>query len=35
MFERDTHFAGAHATEWQARIGPLPSRNRRNQDQET
>ena len=23
-FERDTHFAGAHATEWQARIGPLP-----------
>lgn len=25
-FERDTHFAGAHATEWQARIGPLPAR---------
>ena len=24
-FERDTHFAGAHATEWQARIGPLPT----------
>lgn len=23
-FERDMHFAGAHATEWQARIGPLP-----------
>ncbi len=23
-FERDAHFAGAHATEWQARIGPLP-----------
>lgn len=23
-FERDKHFAGAHATEWQARIGPLP-----------
>ncbi|SCW47926.1 diaminobutyrate acetyltransferase [Sphingobium faniae] len=26
-FERDTHFAGAHATEWQARIGPLPARS--------
>lgn len=24
MFDRDTHFAGAHATEWLARIGPLP-----------
>jgi len=24
LFERETHFAGAHATEWQARIGPLP-----------
>lgn len=23
-FERNPHFAGAHATEWQARIGPLP-----------
>lgn len=23
-FERDAHFAGAHDTEWQARIGPLP-----------
>lgn len=23
-FERDAHFAGRHATEWQARIGPLP-----------
>lgn len=23
-FERDAHFAGAHATEWQVRIGPLP-----------
>lgn len=23
-FEREAHFAGAHATEWQARIGPLP-----------
>lgn len=35
MFERDAHFAGAHNTEWLARIGPLPSRNSRNQDQET
>lgn len=25
-FEREAHFAGAHATEWQARIGPLPRR---------
>ncbi len=24
-FEREAHFAGAHATEWQARIGPLPA----------
>ncbi|GLV30227.1 L-2,4-diaminobutyric acid acetyltransferase [Sphingobium sp. TomTYG75] len=24
LFHRDTHFAGAHATEWLARIGPLP-----------
>ncbi|SNS31301.1 diaminobutyrate acetyltransferase [Sphingomonas laterariae] len=23
-FDRDAHFGGAHATEWQARIGPLP-----------
>lgn len=23
LFERDAHFAGAHATEYQARIGPL------------
>jgi len=23
MFDRETHFAGAHATEWQARIGPF------------
>lgn len=23
-FERDTHFAGARETEWQARISPLP-----------
>ncbi len=35
MFDRDAHFAGAHATEWLARIGPLPDRNSRNQDQET
>lgn len=26
-FERGTHFGGAHATEWQARIGPLPARS--------
>lgn len=26
-FERDAHFGGAHATEWQARIGPLPPRS--------
>jgi len=24
-FERDAHFAGAHETEWQARIAPLPT----------
>lgn len=24
-FTRDMHFAGAHDTEWQARIGPLPA----------
>lgn len=24
LFHRETHFAGAHATEWLARIGPLP-----------
>ncbi len=35
MFERDVHFAGDHATEWLARIGPLPSRTSQNQDQET
>jgi L-2,4-diaminobutyric acid acetyltransferase len=23
LFEREAHFAGAHDTEWQARIGPL------------
>lgn len=27
-FERDAHFAGAHDTEWQASIGPLPSADR-------
>lgn len=26
LFEREAHFAGAHDTEWQATIGPLPSR---------
>lgn len=35
MFERDAHFGGAHATEWLARIGPLPNRHSRNQNQET
>ena len=35
LFERVPHFAGAHATEWLARIGPLSSRHSRNQDQET
>jgi L-2,4-diaminobutyric acid acetyltransferase len=24
-FERETHFAGTHETEWQAEIGPFPS----------
>jgi L-2,4-diaminobutyric acid acetyltransferase len=24
LFDREIHFAGAHDTEWQARIGPLP-----------
>jgi L-2,4-diaminobutyric acid acetyltransferase len=24
-FEQDAHFAGAHATEWEARISPLPT----------
>lgn len=24
-FERNPHFAGAHATEWEARIAPLPT----------
>jgi L-2,4-diaminobutyric acid acetyltransferase len=26
-FERDAHLGGHHATEWQARIGPLPARS--------
>lgn len=34
LFEHATHFAGAHATEWLARIGPLPSRPSLNQNQE-
>ena len=25
-FDSAAHFAGAHASEWQARIGPLPAR---------
>lgn len=28
-FERDPHFGGAHDTEWEARIGPLPTAYRR------
>lgn len=24
LFDSETHFAGAHATEWQLRIGPVP-----------
>jgi L-2,4-diaminobutyric acid acetyltransferase len=27
-FERDAHFAGAHDTEWAARIAPLPTRSK-------
>ena len=34
LFERDAHFAGAHDTEWQARIGPLPMRSPYHADQE-
>jgi L-2,4-diaminobutyric acid acetyltransferase len=34
MFERDAHFAGSHATEWLARIGPLSNREVRAKDQE-
>jgi L-2,4-diaminobutyric acid acetyltransferase len=34
LFERETHFAGAHDTEWQARIGPLPMRTAPQPDQE-
>lgn len=26
LFDCETHFAGAHATEWQLRIGPIPAR---------
>lgn len=26
-FERETHFAGAHDTEWEARISPLPAQS--------
>src|SRR5690606_6778147 len=26
-FEQQTHFAGAHPTEWQVRLGPLPHRS--------
>lgn len=28
-FERDRHFGGAHETEWEARIGPLPTAYRK------
>lgn len=35
LFECVDHFDGAHATEWLARIGPLPSRHSRNRSQET
>ncbi|WP_347340173.1 diaminobutyrate acetyltransferase [Bradyrhizobium brasilense] len=34
MFECDAHFAGKHATEWLARIGPLPNRLPGARDQE-
>jgi len=34
MFARDAHFAGAHATEWLARIGPLPRPQPWSQDQD-
>ena len=34
LFERETHFAGAHDTEWQAHIGPLPMRAPQHADQE-
>ncbi len=34
LFERETHFAGANDTEWQARIGPLPMRSPQHADQE-
>lgn len=32
LFDRDTHFAGANVTEFQARIGPLNEKTRRNGD---
>ncbi len=32
LFEREAHFAGAHATEWQARIGPLAGQTPANQE---
>lgn len=35
LFVRETHFAGAHATEWQARIGPLPIRSAQEEEQES
>ena len=35
LFDRDAHFGGAHATEWQARIGPLPTRSMQDRKQET
>ena len=34
LFEREAHFAGAHATEWQVRIGPLPGSRTAQNDQE-
>lgn len=34
LFERETHFAGANDTEWQACISPLPIRSPQHADQE-
>ncbi|SNS32287.1 diaminobutyrate acetyltransferase [Sphingopyxis indica] len=34
LFERDAHFAGAHDTEYQARIGPLTHNQNKSQPQE-
>lgn len=31
-FEREAHFGGAHATEWEVRIGPLPARSAAQQE---